>query len=158
MPQYFFAILAGAKDTEPERSAVLKDDAAAFDYACELMQSDGSGDPSVLVKVRATSGRWCSQYRFWRPAPELKGRRARDSHSEGRDWDRAIYLYGPIYAEAQRELRKTLEEVSTALRWASMPSPLCPCRSVETRLGIAALLVTPEIRPCSSAASARRGQ
>ena len=52
MPQYFFAIRAGAKDTEPERSAVLKDDAAAFDYACELMQSDGSGDPSVLVKVR----------------------------------------------------------------------------------------------------------
>ena len=56
MPQYFFAIRAGAKDTEPERSVVLKDDAAAFDYACklarELMQSDGSGDPSVLVKVR----------------------------------------------------------------------------------------------------------
>jgi hypothetical protein len=29
MPQYFFAIRAG-KDTQPERAAVLKDDAAAF--------------------------------------------------------------------------------------------------------------------------------
>jgi uncharacterized protein DUF6894 len=55
MPQYFFAIRAG-KDTQPERAAVLKDDAAAFAYACEiareLMQSVGSTDPRALVKVR----------------------------------------------------------------------------------------------------------
>jgi len=45
-------------------------------------------------------------------------------HSEGRDWDRAIYLYGQFAdqeseaaneAEAKRELRKTLEEVLEAL-------------------------------------------
>ena len=56
MPQYVFAIRAGATDTKPERTAVLRDDAAAFAYACEiareLMQSIGSTDPRVLVKVR----------------------------------------------------------------------------------------------------------
>ena len=55
MPQYFFAIRAG-KDTQPERAAVLKDDAAAFSYACgiasELMRSVGPGDPRMLIKVR----------------------------------------------------------------------------------------------------------
>jgi hypothetical protein len=35
MPQYFFAIRAG-KNTQPERVAVLKDDAAAFAHACDL--------------------------------------------------------------------------------------------------------------------------
>ena len=55
MPQYFFAIRAG-KDTQPERAAVLKDDAAAFAYACgianELMRSVGPSDPRMLIKVR----------------------------------------------------------------------------------------------------------
>ena len=55
MPQYFFAIRAG-KDTQPERAAVLKDDAAAFSYACgiasELMRGVGPSDPRMLIKVR----------------------------------------------------------------------------------------------------------
>jgi hypothetical protein len=55
MPQYFFAIRAG-KDTQPERAAPLKDDAAAFAYACEmareLMRSLDSSDPRALIKVR----------------------------------------------------------------------------------------------------------
>jgi hypothetical protein len=56
MPQYFFAIRAEAEDTKPERAAVLKDDAAAFAYACgiasELMRSVGPSDPRMLIKVR----------------------------------------------------------------------------------------------------------
>jgi hypothetical protein len=56
MPQYFFAIRAGADDTKLERAAVLKDDAAAFAYACriasELIRSVGPSDPRMLVKVR----------------------------------------------------------------------------------------------------------
>ena len=55
MRQYFFAIRAG-KDTQPERVAVLKDDAAAFAYACEiareLMRSLDSGNPRALITVR----------------------------------------------------------------------------------------------------------
>jgi hypothetical protein len=55
MQQYFFAIRAG-KDTQPERAAVLKDDAAAFVYACEmaleLMRSLDSSDPRALITVR----------------------------------------------------------------------------------------------------------
>lgn len=57
MPQYFFAIrAAGAADTEPERAAVLKDDAGAFAYACgiasELIRSVGPSDQRMLIKVR----------------------------------------------------------------------------------------------------------
>jgi hypothetical protein len=56
MPQYFFAIRAEADDTKLERAAVLKDDAAAFAYACriasELIRSVGPSDPRMLVKVR----------------------------------------------------------------------------------------------------------
>ena len=55
MPQYVFAIRAGATDTKLERTAVLRDDAAAFAHACEiareLMQSIGSTDPRALVQV-----------------------------------------------------------------------------------------------------------
>jgi hypothetical protein len=55
MRQYFFAIRAG-KDTQPERAAVLKDDAAAFVYACkiarELMQSFDFSHPRALITVR----------------------------------------------------------------------------------------------------------
>jgi hypothetical protein len=55
MRQYFFAIRAG-QDTQPERAAVLKDDAAAFIYACEiareLMRSLDSSDARMLIKVR----------------------------------------------------------------------------------------------------------
>jgi hypothetical protein len=55
MRQYFFAIGAG-KDTQPERAAVLKDDAAAFAYACEvareLMPSLDSSNPRALITVR----------------------------------------------------------------------------------------------------------
>ena len=55
MPQYFFAIREG-KDTQPERAAVLKDDAAAFAYACEiareLTRSLDFSDPRALIKVR----------------------------------------------------------------------------------------------------------
>jgi hypothetical protein len=55
MPQYFFAIRAGAEDTKLERAAVLKDDAAAFAYACgisELIRSVGPNDLGMLIKVR----------------------------------------------------------------------------------------------------------
>ena len=55
MPQYFFAVRAG-EDAESERAAVLKDDAAAFAYACgiarELMRSVGPSHPRMLIKVR----------------------------------------------------------------------------------------------------------
>jgi hypothetical protein len=55
MRQYFFAIRA-EKDTQPERAAVLKDDAAAFVYACEiareLVRSLDSSDPRALITVR----------------------------------------------------------------------------------------------------------
>ena len=55
MQQYFFAIRTG-KDNQPERAAVLKDDAAAFVYACEmaleLMRSLDSSDPRALITVR----------------------------------------------------------------------------------------------------------
>jgi hypothetical protein len=56
MPQYFFAIRAGTQDTKLERAAVLKDDAAAFAYACriasELIRSVGPSGPRMLIKVR----------------------------------------------------------------------------------------------------------
>jgi len=55
MPRYIFAIRAGDDDA-PERSAELKDDAAALVYACEivreLMQGLTHADRSSLVKVR----------------------------------------------------------------------------------------------------------
>jgi hypothetical protein len=54
MPQYFFAVRAG--DCEAERTAELKDDAAALAYACEivreLVQSLSATDHSSLVQVR----------------------------------------------------------------------------------------------------------
>jgi hypothetical protein len=56
MPQYVFTIRASDKDAPDERAAVLKDDAAALAYACqlarELAQSVARPDPSVLIKVR----------------------------------------------------------------------------------------------------------
>ena len=56
MPKYFFTIRAGDEDTQSERAAELKDDAAALAYACEivreLMHSLAFTDRSSLVKVR----------------------------------------------------------------------------------------------------------
>jgi hypothetical protein len=55
MPRYIFAIRAGDGDAA-ERAAELKDDAAAFAHACEivreLMQGLTHADRSSLVKVR----------------------------------------------------------------------------------------------------------
>jgi uncharacterized protein DUF6894 len=55
MPQYFFAVRAGNSDTA-ERAAELRDDAAAFAYACqivrELTPSISHADRSSLVEVR----------------------------------------------------------------------------------------------------------
>jgi hypothetical protein len=60
MPQYFFAIRAGAQDTKLERAAVLKDDAAAFAYACriasELIRSVGPSGPRMLIKALSPLG------------------------------------------------------------------------------------------------------
>jgi hypothetical protein len=54
--QYFFTIQASEEDAPDERAAVLKDDAAALAYACqlarELLQSVTRPDPSMLIKVR----------------------------------------------------------------------------------------------------------
>jgi hypothetical protein len=54
MPHYFFAIRA-CDGVAPERTAELKDDAAALAYACEmvheLVQSLAAIDPSSLVQV-----------------------------------------------------------------------------------------------------------
>jgi hypothetical protein len=56
MPQYVFAIRASDGDAPDERAALLKDDAAALAYACqlarELVQSVARPDPSMLIKVR----------------------------------------------------------------------------------------------------------
>ena len=55
MPQYFFAIRASDGEA-PERTAELKDDAAALAYACEivreLVQSLSHSDHGWLVQVR----------------------------------------------------------------------------------------------------------
>jgi uncharacterized protein DUF6894 len=55
MPRYFFAIRANNSDTA-EHAAELKDDAAAFAYACqivrELTQSASHADHSSLMEVR----------------------------------------------------------------------------------------------------------
>jgi hypothetical protein len=56
MPQYVFTIRAPNEDARAERAAVLKDDAAALAYACqlaqELAQSVNCLDPGMLIKVR----------------------------------------------------------------------------------------------------------
>ena len=56
MPEYVFTIRAPNDDAPDERVAVLKDDAAALAYACqlarELMQSVVCPDPGMVVKVR----------------------------------------------------------------------------------------------------------
>ena len=56
MPQYVFTIRASNEDVGAERAAVLKDDAAALAYACqlaqELVQSVNCRDPGMLIKVR----------------------------------------------------------------------------------------------------------
>jgi hypothetical protein len=73
MQQYFFAIRAG-KDTQPERAAVLKDDAAAFVYACEmareLVRSLDSSYPRALITVRDNKRAAVSRSPFCRPAPD----------------------------------------------------------------------------------------
>jgi hypothetical protein len=54
--QYVFTIRAPDEDALDEQAAVLKDDAAALAYACqlarELAQSVVRPDPSMLIKVR----------------------------------------------------------------------------------------------------------
>jgi hypothetical protein len=54
--QYVFTIRAPDEDALDEQAAVLKDDAAALAYACqlarELAQSVARPDPSMLIKVR----------------------------------------------------------------------------------------------------------
>jgi hypothetical protein len=54
--QYVFTIRAPEEDAPVERAAVLKDDAAALAYACqlarELLRSVARPDPSMLIKVR----------------------------------------------------------------------------------------------------------
>jgi hypothetical protein len=56
MPQYVFTIRASDEDAPDERAVLLKDDAAALAYACqlarELVQSVARRHPSVLIKVR----------------------------------------------------------------------------------------------------------
>ena len=56
MRQYVFTIRAPDEDALDEQAAVLKDDAAALAYACqlarELAQSVACPDPSMLIKVR----------------------------------------------------------------------------------------------------------
>jgi hypothetical protein len=56
MRQYVFTIRSPDEDAPYERAAVLKDDAAALAYACqlarELVQSLARPDPSMLIKVR----------------------------------------------------------------------------------------------------------
>jgi hypothetical protein len=56
MPQYFFTIRAGDENAPTERAAELSDDAAAFAYACrivqDLMQSLTRADSNSLVEVR----------------------------------------------------------------------------------------------------------
>jgi hypothetical protein len=55
MPQYFFAVRANDSDTA-ERTAELRDDAAAFAYACQIVrklaQSVSHANRSSLVEVR----------------------------------------------------------------------------------------------------------
>jgi hypothetical protein len=54
--QYVFTIRAPDEDALDEQAAVLKDDAAALAYACqlarELAQRVVRPDPSMLIKVR----------------------------------------------------------------------------------------------------------
>jgi hypothetical protein len=54
--QYVFTIRAPNEDAFDEQAAVLKDDAAALAYACqlarELAQSVARPHPSMLIKVR----------------------------------------------------------------------------------------------------------
>jgi hypothetical protein len=56
MPKYVFTIRAANQEARAERAAVLKDDAAALTYACqlaqELVQSVNCLDPGMLIKVR----------------------------------------------------------------------------------------------------------
>jgi hypothetical protein len=56
MRQYVFTIRAPNEDAPEERAAVLKDDAAALAYACqlarELAQSVARPDPSILINVK----------------------------------------------------------------------------------------------------------
>ena len=58
-----------------EEGTLLPDDAAALDYACrivrELRANDGYDDPRMAVRVQNVDGRWCSQYPFLLPAPEI---------------------------------------------------------------------------------------
>jgi hypothetical protein len=62
MPQYFFAVRSGNSDTA-ERAAELRDDAAAFAYACQIVReltlSASHADRSSLVEVRDECDRWC---------------------------------------------------------------------------------------------------
>jgi hypothetical protein len=52
MPQYFFTVRADNADT-PERAADLKDDAAALEYAFDLVRAYKAGAvDGSLVKVR----------------------------------------------------------------------------------------------------------
>jgi hypothetical protein len=52
MPQYFFTVRADSNDAQ-ERAADLKDDAAALEYALDLVRASRAGAlGSSLVKVR----------------------------------------------------------------------------------------------------------
>ena len=54
MPHYVFAVRMGNSDTA-ERSAELRDDAAALSYACEMVREltrTGGSHPASVVEVR----------------------------------------------------------------------------------------------------------
>lgn len=55
MRQYYFAIRSCNHEHHHERGMVLKDDAAALDYACHMarkLRQDGYTDPGLVVSVR----------------------------------------------------------------------------------------------------------
>ena len=54
MPQYVFTIRAPNEDAPAELAAVLKDDAAALTYACELAQelARSVNSPGMMISVR----------------------------------------------------------------------------------------------------------
>jgi hypothetical protein len=55
MRQYYFTTRSCNHEHQHERGVVLKDDAAALDYACLMarkLRQDGYTDPGLVVSVR----------------------------------------------------------------------------------------------------------
>jgi hypothetical protein len=55
MPHYYFMVRSCGHEHLEEHSAVLRDDAAALEYACSMIKKlsrKGQNDPGSLVSVR----------------------------------------------------------------------------------------------------------